>query len=411
MTSLYIKEQTTTTRQPKALRILFVLGTLWGENGITSHLKTLSSGLIQKGIPVAIVSDLASMNTDAYNQAMKAAEDFRSQGVKYFILPFSNSSGMDKLRDLPEVMKRLDAVVQEFQPTIIHIHSLSVVPYIHLLKLRYKIPFVSTCHMEPSPSRRKSQIIRLAHKIVPNLFGDRFIAISSELHEIFEKQLNVSSNRIQRIYHGADSARFRPPSAEERAMARSKFGLGANDQVVCLIGRLSPNKGHRLLIEAMAQLKTNGFNIVALCAGKNYLDELEQIQSSVSDYGLTDSVQFLGMTDPLPVLWASDVLVLPSQKGTEAFPLVVLEAMLCGVIPIRTPASGAEDQISQGINGFIIPFDDATSLAQKLESVFSDSHMLSRMADSSRSFGIENFTLDNMLEKSVSLYEEMLCSV
>jgi glycosyltransferase involved in cell wall biosynthesis len=110
------------------------------------------------------------------------------------------------------------------------------------------------------------------------------------------------------------------------------------------------------------------------------------------------------------VLWASDVLVLPSQKGTEAFPLVILEAMLCGVIPIRTPASGAEDQISQGINGFIIPFGDATSLAQKLESVFSDPHMLSRMADASVSFGIKHFTLDNMLEKSVRLYKEMLCS-
>jgi glycosyltransferase involved in cell wall biosynthesis len=410
MTSVYINEHKVIPPQPEKLRILFVLGTLWGENGITSHLKTLSSGLMQKGFQVAIASDLASMNTDAYNHAAQAAEDFRSQGIKYFVLPFSSSSGINKLRDLPEIIQKLDAVVQEFKPTIIHLHSLSVVPYIHLLKLRYKIPFVSTCHMEPSPSNRKSQIIRLAHKIMPNLFGDRFIAISSELHEIFEKQLNVSSERIQRIYHGADSNRFRPPSADERAMARSKFGLGESDQVVCLIGRLSPNKGHRLLIEAMAQLKDKGSNVVALCAGKNYLDELEQIQSLVSDYGLTGSVRFLGMTDPLPVLWASDVLVLPSQKGTEAFPLVILEAMLCGVIPIRTPASGAEDQISHGINGFIIPFGDATSLAQKLESVFSDPHMLSRMADASVSFGIKHFTLDNMLEKSVRLYKEMLCS-
>jgi glycosyltransferase involved in cell wall biosynthesis len=411
MTSLKTITQKSTIHLPEALRVLFVLGTLWGENGITSHLKTLASGLIQKGIQVAIASDLASMNTDAYNQATKAVEDFRSQGIKYFILPFSSSSGISKLRDLPEVMKKLDTIVQEFQPTVIHLHSLSVVPYIHLLKLRYKIPFVSTCHMEPSPSNKKSQIIRLAHKIMPNLFGDRFIAISSELHEIFERRLNVSSNRIQRIYHGADSKRFRPPSSEERTVARSKFGLKENDRVVCLIGRLSPNKGHRLLIEAMAQLKNNGFNVVALCAGKNYLDELEQIQASVSDYGLTDSVQFLGMTDPLPVLWASDVLVLPSQKGTEAFPLVVLEAMLCGVIPIRTPASGAEDQISQGINGFIFPFGDATSLAQKLESVFSDPQMRSRMADSSISFGMKHFTLDHMLEKSVRLYEEMICSM
>jgi glycosyltransferase involved in cell wall biosynthesis len=408
MTSLNIAIQKSPTHRPEALRVLFVLGTLWSENGITSHIKTLSFGLMQKGIQVAIASDLASMNADAYNQATKAAEDFRSQGIKYFILPFSSSYGVSKLRDLPKVMKKLDAVVQEFQPTVIHLHSLSVVPYIHLLKLRYKIPFVSTCHMEPSPSTRKSQIIRLVHKIMPNLFGDRFIAISSELHEIFEKQLNVSSNRIQRIYHGADSNRFRPPSAEERAMARSKFGLEENDRVVCLIGRLSPNKGHRLLIEAMAQLKSKGFNIVALCAGKNYLDELEQIQASVSDYGLTDSVKFLGMTDPLPVLWASDVLVLPSQKGTEAFPLVILEAMLCRVLPIRTPASGSFDQIEDSVDGFIVPFQDANTLAERLELLINNPDLLSAMSHKAFQSGLENFTLEQMYKKTVRLYEDLI---
>jgi glycosyltransferase involved in cell wall biosynthesis len=408
MTSLCIDEQKSATHQPETLRVLFVLGTLWGENGITSHLKTLSSGLIQKGIQVAIASDLASMDADAHNQAKKAAEDFRSQGIKYFILPFSSGSGISKLRNLPAVMKQLDAVVQEFQPTVIHLHSLSVVPYIHLLKLRYKIPFVSTCHMEPSPNSRNSQLIRLAHKIMPNLFGDRFIAISSELHEIFEKKLNISSNRIQRIYHGVDSNRFRPPSPEERTLARSKFGLGESDRVVCLIGRLSPNKGHRLLIEAMAQLKNNGFNIVALCAGKNYLDELEQVQASVSDYGLTDSVKFLGMTDPLPVLWASDILVLPSQKGTEAFPLVILEAMLCGVLPIRTPASGSFDQIEDGIDGFIVPFQDANTLAERLELLINNPDLLSTMSQKACQSGLENFTLEQMYKKTVRLYEDLI---
>jgi glycosyltransferase involved in cell wall biosynthesis len=233
---------------PDKFKVLFILGTLWGENGITSHLKTLSSGLMQQGIQVAIASDLASMNADAHNQSIKAVEDLKNQGVKYFVVPFSSGSKIDKLRSTLHIMQKLDAVVKEFQPTIIHLHSLSVVPYIHILRLRYKIPFVSTCHMEPSPSSRKSQIIRLAHKIKPNLFGDRFIAISSELHEIFEKRLNVSSNRIQRIYHGVDSNRFRPPSHEERTLARSKFGLRESDRVVCLIGRLSPNKGHHLLI-------------------------------------------------------------------------------------------------------------------------------------------------------------------
>jgi glycosyltransferase involved in cell wall biosynthesis len=403
MTSLQIADQPNTAYQSKALRVLFLLGTLWGENGITSHLKTLSSGLIQQGIEVAIASDLASMSTDAYNQAVKAVEDFTEQGIKHFIVPFSSG-----LRGTPQIMQTLDAVVQKFQPTIIHLHSLSVLPYIHLLKLRYKIPFVSTCHMEPSPSNKKSQIIQLAHKLKPNLFGDRFIAISSELHEIFEKSLHVPTERIHRIYHGVDAQRFRRPSAEEKIAARRQFGLTSDQHVICLVGRLSPNKGHRLLVEAIGNLKAQNVSLIALFAGKNYLDELEQLQEFVESKGLSDSVRFLGMVNPLPVLWASDVLVLPSKKGTEAFPLVVLEAMLCGLVPIRTPASGALEQIDNGRTGFIIPFDDYEALASSLKRLLTNEAFKQRLSISAFEFAEQQFTTDKMTQLTLKVYRESL---
>ena len=71
--------------------------------------------------------------------------------------------------------------------------------------------------------------------------------------------------------------------------------------------------------------------------------------------GIAGQVQFLGYTDSRHVLWASDVCVLPSRQ--EGFAVAIIEAMLCGVVPIRTPAAGAAEQIDDGTNGFIVPFE------------------------------------------------------
>jgi glycosyltransferase involved in cell wall biosynthesis len=391
----------------KKIKILFVLGTLWGENGITSHLNTLSLGLMRHGFEIAITSNLASLSPAAFDQAMNAVENFRKNGINFFVTSIpSQINSLSSLRKVPAVLRELNKIIQEFQPSLVHLHSLSMTPYIHLLRMRYQIPFVSTYHAEPSPSPKKAKIVKFTHRILPNLFGDRFIAISSELHQIFNQSLGVPEQRIKLIYHGVDSDYFRPPSPQERIAAREQFGLKENDRVVCLIGRLCPKKGHRVLIDAMANLEIRNCPVVALLAGKNYLDELEQIQEIVSHHNLDAAVHFLGMVDPRAVLWASDVLVLPSQ--TEAFPLVIIEAMLCGIPSIRTPTSGANDQIQDGVNGFIIPFENSNALAEKIEMILSDQNLQSILSSNSLSKAQNSFTAEIMCKNTLALYEELL---
>ena len=71
-------------------KILFVLGTLWGENGITSHLLTLSKGLQKSGWNIAIASSLASNSDAAIIEARRAVERFTDQGIQYFEISFSS---------------------------------------------------------------------------------------------------------------------------------------------------------------------------------------------------------------------------------------------------------------------------------------------------------------------------------
>ena len=81
--------------------------------------------------------------------------------------------------------------------------------------------------------------------------------------------------------------------------------------------------------------------------------------------------------------------------------------MACGVVPIRTPAAGAYDQIEDGLNGFIIPFDDLEALSAKLLQLSENPTLRSRMVENTIKSS-QNFTLEAMTSGTIAAYEEAM---
>lgn len=398
-------EQLEPKQQP--LRVLLVLGVLWGENGITSHLLTLAKGLKAQGWNVALASGLANNSQDANEQAIAAVRRFEAEGFQHFLIPYPDLRlSPSNLASAVQASIALNGVIRQFKPDVIHVHSLSVCPYVQIMRRLHRIPFVSTCHMEPAPGRLNVKLGGLTNRLLGDMLGDRAIAISSTLKQAFVSLMKIPEENIRLIYHGIDDAYFRPPTLAERQQARQQFGLSDADQVICLIGRLAPEKGHAVLIQALAILRAAGLEAIALFAGKGYGDEVEHIQAQAAQAEVSDLIRLLGFTDPRQALWASDVLTLPSRSGTEAFPLVIPESMLCGVVPIRTPASGAFDQIEDGIDGFIVPFDDSQVLAARLQQLIKDDALRSSMAAAALQSAQRKFTLNRMISDTMSVYRE-----
>jgi glycosyltransferase involved in cell wall biosynthesis len=398
--SINVKHQS----QQKA-RVLFVARFLSGDEGISTHLVTLAKALINQGWEVAIASGRPDPE-ETSKESMFDSQYFAAMGVQWFAIPFPRFrlSPQTSL-SVFQALQKLNTVIRQFRPTVIHAHSISVCPYLNLIRLWYQIPFITTCHMDLKVKVDRSEVKlgALVGKYRKSFIGDRVIAVSRELHDGFRAILKVPQENIRLIFYGIEDDHFRSPSLEERIAARKAFHLNANSKVVCLIGRLDLVKGHDVLFRALAILRSQGTEITALCAGKG--DEAT-IEAQGGAAGVSDLVHLLGFVDTRQVLWASDAIVLPSRR--EALPIVILEAMLCGIVPVRTPASGVLDQIEDGISGFIVPFDDPKALASRLSQLFENDTLRSQMSVAALESARHKFTVNRMIQDTIAVYEEVI---
>jgi len=165
---------------------------------------------------------------------------------------------------------------------------------------------------------------------------------------------------IHVIPNGVDIERFRPPAADERVRARAALGLHDDRTVAVFIGHEFERKGLPIAVDALAR----ALHVTLLVVGGTP-DMIRKASAHARHVGVGDRVVFAGeQADPVPLLQASDLLVLPSAY--EANALVVLEALACGLPVVSTRVGFAPDILVDGDNGFLVD-RDAASVAVRLD--------------------------------------------
>ncbi|WP_430647050.1 glycosyltransferase family 4 protein [Agromyces sp. GXS1127] len=149
------------------------------------------------------------------------------------------------------------------------------------------------------------------------------------------------------IPNGVDTERFSPGDRSERTAVRQELGIAGETTVAVFIGHEFERKGLHLAIDALRMAR----GVVLLVVGGTP-DMIRRAAGQARRGGVAGRVVFAGeRSDPVPMLRASDVLVLPSAY--EANALVVLEALACGVPVVSTRVGFAPDLVADGENGFL----------------------------------------------------------
>lgn len=175
----------------------------------------------------------------------------------------------------------------------------------------------------------------------------------------------LPSDRIAVVHPGFDPAPFAAPGP---GTLRAELGLTADQPVIIVLGRMSPNKGQRYLVQAaptiLARFPATHFVFAGNPAG---MAELEQ---QIRAAGLASHFSLLGFrSDVVNLLQSSDVFVLPSLA--EGFSLAIVEALAAGLPVVATRVGGAAEAIVEGRNGFLVPPGDADALGEAVLRVLS----------------------------------------
>jgi len=177
---------------------------------------------------------------------------------------------------------------------------------------------------------------------------------------------------------------------------------------IAFVGRLLDDKGVRTLVRAHELLAQRGIAIRTLLAGEPDPSNPASIPEQVlAGWRRVPGLELLGHVEDIRGVWAqAHVAVLPSRR--EGLPKSLLEAAACGRALIATNVPGCREIVRNGINGLLVPPDDAGALANAIESVMRDSAMRARFAGASRTIAVSEYSNERVAAEITSLYSRLL---
>jgi glycosyltransferase involved in cell wall biosynthesis len=231
---------------------------------------------------------------------------------------------------------------------------------------------------------------------------DRVVCVS-EGHAAKVRRAGVPADRLRVIRNAISADRFDDP---DPAYRQRLLGLFADPprRVVGAAGRLSPEKGFDVLIEASRRVLAEDPEAGVVLFGDGPLREA--LARQVGRAGLARRFVLAGFRTDLDryIPWL-DVMVLPSY--TEGLPNVVLEACAAGVPVVATPVGGTPEIIEDGANGYLTPPGDARTLAGCILAVLDSGDMGREMGEYGRRRAREEFTFEAQATQYRRLFAEL----
>jgi len=406
------------------MRILQVNKFHYLRGGAEKYFLDMSEKLRRDGHEVAVFS-------------MRHPQNLPSPWEKYFVsrISFNESKLRDKLLAPGRIIYSLEAkrkfkrLVRDFRPDIIHIHNIyhQLSPSILSVARKNKIPVVMHLHDYKlvCPNYQlfvENQICyrcrgyhycqAIKHRCFQGSWWKSVLValemfIHHRLWKIYEKAVNIYLAPSRFMKETVVS--FGIPEAKVEVLYnfidRPQTGIkpvATTENYLLYYGRLSPEKGIAILLQALKLIKQTPF-LKIVGSGP----EAVKLQASVNLLGLQGMVEFLGPkfgAELEPIIQGAQAVIIPSVWA-ENMPFVMLESLALGKVVIASRTGGLPELIDHGVSGFLFENGNAQDLANKITAL--GDYDLVQMGEAAKQ-EVLDLTLEKHYKKLLGIYQKLI---
>ena len=320
-------------------------------------------------------------------------ERLRAQGIPAEVIPTSARA--------PGILRsalRLRRSLKRARPQVVHANGVkaavvcaAAMPGTHLPLIWVKHDFSWDGPLARAVARRCTQVVGVS------------MAVTETFRGATRKKVHVVHNGLPELAVDREEGRRR---------VEALLGGPAED-VVSLVARIDPTKGHRELLAVLPDLLARRPGLRVAFIGAEHFPHLafaDDLKRELAALGLEQVVAFLGFReDAVELIAGSDLVVVPSTvdargMGREGFPYVGLEAMAMGTPVVGYDHGGLPELL--GDCGRLVPPGDHFALRDALLGVLEDEGLRSRLADCGRRRVQERFSLAGMVQAMKERYRE-----
>jgi mannosyltransferase len=207
------------------------------------------------------------------------------------------------------------------------------------------------------------------------------------------------------VYHGVDTQGF---NFKRDRKALESLSLSPRALVVGVVGRVRPEKGHAVLVDAIAQLCPSFPELKVLFIGAcdaKYRPWLRRLQDRCPGV-----IEWVGEQSNMSAwYYALDILVLPSFR--EGFSCTVLEAMACGCPVVVSQIADFEHLLTHGEDGFLFPAGDHAALQEILNMLICAPEHRRSVGESASQKIHREFTIQVEAKALAQIYSDLLSGI
>lgn len=322
-------------------------------------------------------------------------DEIARTGVTFDVL------GLNPGLSRPLDVLRLRDALYRLQPAIVHTFLLTGSLYGRFAAMMAGVPIVIGTEVNIYENKRPSHA-RMEKWLMRGT--DAVVASAASVKEFYTRQVAADPAKVEVIYNAVDWSQL--DSTMTRDGFRDAIGVPRDVMLAGIIARLTEQKAHRVLFDALAQ-HAGLQQLHLLVVGDGELRD--ELRGRVDALGLQRRVHFVGARRDLGnILAAVDLFTMPSLW--EGLPLSLVLAMGAGLPVVATRVAGIPEVVQDNVNGLLVKPGKSDELGAAMARLVHDPALRRSLGEQARAFVRPRFGVEHYVASITSLYDRLIAA-